>query len=162
MRVKMKESRGQGNATASVAMGLTGDDARTSARIDTDVELSGRVAAMGRGVIQDVSSKLVTTFAGNLQTMLAGDGASAQPEPAAAPAAASELSPGPAATSSTDDQPPVAPPPPPRRPEADEALDLGSIGGQVVVSQFKDPRRLAGLLIAVAAIALLLGRRRRG
>src|SRR3954447_25813116 len=51
LKVKMKESRGQGNATANVAMGLNEAAGRTTARMDTDVELSGKVAAMGRGVI---------------------------------------------------------------------------------------------------------------
>jgi carbon monoxide dehydrogenase subunit G len=131
LRVKMKESRGQGNATATVQMVLTGDDKRTSARIETDVELSGKVAAMGRGVIQDVSGKLVRTFAENLQKMLAGPPAA--PEPVAAP------------------EP---------EPEPAEALDLGSLGGQVVLSQLKDPKKLGALVVLIALIALLIGRGR--
>jgi carbon monoxide dehydrogenase subunit G len=133
LRVKMKESRGQGNATATVQMVLTGDDKRTSARIETDVELSGKVAAMGRGVIQDVSGKLVRTFAENLQKMLAG--------PPAAPE-------------------PVAAPEPEPEPEPAEALDLGSLGGQVVLSQLKDPKKLGALVVLIALIALLIGRGR--
>jgi len=162
MKVKMKESRGQGNATANVAMGLDEAGGRTSARMETDVELSGKVAAMGRGVIQDVSGKLVKQFAGNLQEMLEGK-PEPEPEPAAAeaaPAAASELSAGPAATSSSDDQPPAPKPAPaPQRP--DDALDLGELGGQVLLSQLKDPRKAGALLAVLALIALLIGRSRR-
>ena len=44
----------------------------TSATVTTDVQLSGKVATMGQGVLQDVSRRLVETFAGNLATMLEG------------------------------------------------------------------------------------------
>ena len=45
---------------------------------------------------------------------------------------------------------------PPRRPapEPAEALDLGSLGGAVLLDRLKDPRALAGLV----AVAFLLGR----
>src|SRR5512134_506463 len=59
MRAKAKESRGQGTADADVTMTLTGDNGRTSATITTDVELSGKAAAMGQGVLQDVAGRLV-------------------------------------------------------------------------------------------------------
>jgi len=166
LRVKMKESRGQGNATANVSTALVGDASKTSAKIETDVELSGKVAAMGRGVIQDVSGKLVRTFSQNLQTMLAGGPAEPEPTPApeAAPAAASTSAAGPAASASSDDAPPpprpaAATPPPP--PQGEDALDLGSLGGQVVLSQLKDPKKAAALVALLALIALLIGRSRR-
>src|SRR4051794_36425984 len=88
MRARAKESRGQGTANADVTMDLTGDNGRTSATILTDVELSGKVATMGQGVLQDVSGRLVQTFAKNLAAMLEGGEAAAAPAPAAAPAAA--------------------------------------------------------------------------
>jgi carbon monoxide dehydrogenase subunit G len=160
LRVKMKESRGQGNATATVQMVLSGDAKRTTARIETDVELSGKVAAMGRGVIQDVSGKLVRTFAENLQKMLAG--APAAPAPVAAPAAESTSAAGPAASApepEPEPRPAPAPSPPPAA-EPAEALDLGSLGGQVVLSQLKDPKKLGALVVLIALIALLIGRGR--
>src|SRR5919107_3514618 len=78
MKARAKESRGQGMADADVTMVLSGGDGRTSATVTTDVELSGKVATMGQGVLQDVSGRLVETFAKNLATMLEGG------EPAAA------------------------------------------------------------------------------
>src|SRR5918999_1122610 len=78
MKARAKESRGQGTADADVTMVLTGDDGRTSATVTTDVELSGKAASMGQGVLQDVAGRLVQTFAKNLATMLEGG------EPAAA------------------------------------------------------------------------------
>jgi len=47
-------------------------------------------------------------------------------------------------------------------PRADDALDLGSIGGAVIAERLQDPRRLAGLVAAIALISFFLGRRSRG
>src|SRR3712207_5296120 len=71
MKARAKESRGQGTADADVTMQLRGENGRTSATVTTDVELSGKAAAMGQGVLQDVAGRLVQTFAKNLATMLA-------------------------------------------------------------------------------------------
>jgi hypothetical protein len=127
-------------------MTLAEQDGGAHATIATDLQLSGRAAAMGRGVIGDVAQKLVETFAGNLASMLAGPAApaeDAQPagvtaEPAAAAAsgngATTETPSGPAeipsaapAQASVPWPPPApvetpaaatasAPPPPPSRP----------------------------------------------
>src|SRR5215210_819061 len=72
LKARAKESRGQGTADADVTMELSGDDGRTSATVTTEVELSGKVATMGQGVLQDVSGRLVRTFAQNLAKMLEG------------------------------------------------------------------------------------------
>src|ERR687898_88249 len=72
MKARAKESRGQGTADADVTMLLDGTNGRTSATLTTDVQLSGKVATMGQGVLQDVSGRLIGTFAENLATMLAG------------------------------------------------------------------------------------------
>ena len=88
MRARARESRGQGNADAQVEMKLTSDNGTTRGTIDTDVKLSGKAAAMGGGVIKEVSGKLVDQFAKNLAAML-GEGAEpgTQPTPEAAAAA---------------------------------------------------------------------------
>src|SRR5918911_389675 len=82
MKARAKESRGQGTADADVTMVLAGADGRTSATVTTEVQLSGKVATMGQGVLQDVSGRLVQTFATNLAAMLEGarTGAAAGPE----------------------------------------------------------------------------------
>jgi hypothetical protein len=84
---------------------------------------------------------------------------SGESQPAAEPAA-----PAPAAGTST---PPAAgataqAPPPPPQPEADDALDLGSLGGAMVADRLRDPKALGGVLAAVAVIFFILGRRLRG
>jgi uncharacterized protein len=137
MKARAKESRGQGTANADVIMVLSGGNGGTAATVTTDVELSGKVATMGQGVLQDVSGRLVQTFAQNLAAML--EGGEAAPAPEAAPAA--------------------EPAPSQPAPEPAEALDLGSLGGAVVAERLRDPRVLGGLLAAVALIAYWLVRR---
>src|SRR5439155_26270528 len=70
MKARAKEARGQGTADAHVAMTLSGENRRTSATVVTEAALAGRVATMGQGVLQDVSGRLVDTFAKNLAAML--------------------------------------------------------------------------------------------
>lgn len=154
MKARARESRGQGTANADVVMVLSGDDGRTSATVTTEVQLSGKVATMGQGVLQDVSGRLVDTFAKNLAAMLEGGG---RPETPGLDTAAPEAMPAastPAAGAAED-----ARREPAVRAESKEALDLGSLGGAVLAERLKDPRTLAGLLALVATVFYLLWRR---
>jgi uncharacterized protein len=85
MRARARETRGQGTADARVDLNLEQEGPTTKGAMTADVQLAGRAAAMGRGVIQDVSAKIVSTFAQNLETMLSGGGAQAAPEPQTVP-----------------------------------------------------------------------------
>jgi uncharacterized protein len=175
MKARAKESRGQGTADADVTMALSGDEHRTSAVVTTDVALSGKVATMGQGVLQDVSGRLVQTFADNLAQMLAGDGAGAGPPatagatsgaepasasgaPAAAGGAGAATATGAAAGSAGAGTAGAAATPPPPAQGAD-ALDLGSLGGAVIAERMRDPRTLGPALFIAALIGFLLGRR---
>ena len=134
MRVKAREARGQGTADASVHMSLDEFADGSKAKIDTDLQLSGRAASMGRGVIGDVAEKLIETFAGNLAAMLGGGGATVE-TPAVDGAAPALTDPAPAQASPADtppadtppadtppaDTPPVETPPAPTPPAAAEA-----------------------------------------
>jgi carbon monoxide dehydrogenase subunit G len=132
MRARARETRGQGTADARVDLSLVEDGATTKGTMVSDVQLAGRAAAMGRGVIQDVSAKIVTTFSKNLETMLSGGAPEPEPQPLAtgpeappAPDAATEPAPqatgaeaggGPEAAAATGPPPPgtaAAPTPPP-------------------------------------------------
>jgi carbon monoxide dehydrogenase subunit G len=66
-----REARGQGTATAQVGFALAPQGATTRADIEMDVQLSGRAAALGQGVLQQVAEKLVTEFAANLAHLCA-------------------------------------------------------------------------------------------
>jgi carbon monoxide dehydrogenase subunit G len=154
MRAKAREARGQGTVNSLVVMKLTGAEGRTTGEITTDVQLSGRVASMGRGIIQDVSARIVDQFSENLAEMLAGSAAPAAPAEAAAPSAAA---PGVAAPSAA--APP--PPPPPPKPAASSELSAADVAGAVVMGRLKEPKGLAIGLGLAALIGFLIGRRRR-
>jgi uncharacterized protein len=163
MKARAKESRGQGTADADVTMVLAGADGRTAATVTTEVQLSGKVATMGQAVLQDVSRRLVATFAENLAAMLAGEGAPEPPAQAVAGAGGAggvpAAGPSPPPAGAPGD---AAPKPPPsataQAPPAD-ALDLGSLGGAVLADRLRRPQTLPFLIAAVALVAFLLGRR---
>ncbi|HMQ25938.1 MAG TPA: SRPBCC family protein [Acidimicrobiales bacterium] len=71
-----RDTRGQGNASATITAQLTPSDAGTHVVVDTDLKVTGKVAQFGRGVMADVSAKLMAQFVENLETtVLADDGA---------------------------------------------------------------------------------------
>ncbi len=70
MRGKAKEARGQGTAQATVDLRLTAMDGGVRGDITADVQLSGRAAAMGQGVLREVTTQLVDQFARNLAELL--------------------------------------------------------------------------------------------
>ena len=81
-----RDSRGAGNANALITATLHEIDA-TNTRVDvhTDLSITGKVAQFGRGVMADVSGKLMMQFADNLQELLENE-----PEAGAAEAAADD------------------------------------------------------------------------
>jgi uncharacterized protein len=60
---KGKESRGSGTAGATVTATLVGAGATTKARVTTDLNVTGRPAQFGRGVMAEVAAKLIDQFA---------------------------------------------------------------------------------------------------
>src|SRR4051812_35340609 len=81
MRARARETRGQGTADARVDLSLVQEGETTKGTMVAEVQLAGRAAAMGRGVIQDVSAKIVSTFSENLEQMLGGGGPAVEPAP---------------------------------------------------------------------------------
>src|ERR1700722_3813867 len=76
-----KETRGAGTAAATVRSELHGEGGETEVTVHTSLNVTGRPAQFGRGVMADVSAKLIGIFATNLADMLAAGNGSA-PEPA--------------------------------------------------------------------------------
>jgi carbon monoxide dehydrogenase subunit G len=72
---KGKDSRGAGNANALIDARLTADGDRTVVTVSTDLNISGKVAQFGSGMIKEVSAKLLGQFVGNLEAMLLGPAA---------------------------------------------------------------------------------------
>jgi carbon monoxide dehydrogenase subunit G len=63
MEAKATEARGQGTARATITTTLSAQDGGTHADVVTDLQLTGRVAQMGRGIVEDVSRRLMGEFA---------------------------------------------------------------------------------------------------
>ncbi len=66
-----RDTRGAGNASALITAELTEiSSATTKVNVKTELTITGKVAQFGRGAISDVSSKLMTQFARNLEELL--------------------------------------------------------------------------------------------
>jgi uncharacterized protein len=62
-----RDTKGQGNASATVSAQLSDVGGRTQVNLVTDLNLTGKVAQFGRGVLGDVSGKLMGQFVDNLE-----------------------------------------------------------------------------------------------
>ena len=92
IEAKGKESRGSGTAGATVTTQLFPEGSTTKVRVETDLNITGRPAQFGRGVMAEVAAKLIGQFAKCLEDEINSApppaAAAATPEaPAAAPAA---------------------------------------------------------------------------
>jgi len=97
---KGKESRGTGNAAATVTAQLREDGERTNVTVDTDLKIVGKLAQFGSGMLQQVSEKLLGQFVESLEAELAAKntqstGTPASPESPASPASAASAAPEP-------------------------------------------------------------------
>jgi uncharacterized protein len=92
IEAKGKDKRGNGTAAVTVTTSLTAEsEERTAVEVDTDLNITGKPAQFGRGVIQDVSDKLLGQFTECLESKIgAADdhGAAAESAPASVPESA--------------------------------------------------------------------------
>jgi carbon monoxide dehydrogenase subunit G len=66
-----RDTRGQGTASALITAQLAPDgDSATKVSVTTDLTITGKVAQFGRGVMADVSAKLMDQFADNLAAVV--------------------------------------------------------------------------------------------
>jgi uncharacterized protein len=63
---KAKEAGGQGNAEAKVELQLAEAGTGTEAKIHSDINVTGKAAQMGEGVIAAVTEGMIAQFAENL------------------------------------------------------------------------------------------------
>jgi len=68
LKAEGRETRGQGNVTAVITATMTPSGEGTSVVVATDLTISGKVAQFGRGVLADVSAKLLDQFVANLES----------------------------------------------------------------------------------------------
>jgi uncharacterized protein len=81
MRATARDARGAGTAAATISTVMRPVDAGTLVEVETDIQISGPAAQFGRGVMQEVSAKLMARFADCLAVEM-GAGAE-RPEPPA-------------------------------------------------------------------------------
>ncbi len=145
---KGKDKRGNGTAGANVVVTMTDVGGSTDVSVQTDLAITGKPAQFGRGVMQDVSDKLLGQFVACLEQRLTAPEPEPEPEPVAAEPLASTGEAAPAAP------PPKAAPKPPPPPV--EALDLGSAVLPVILKSYW--KQALGALAALAVIRRLLKR----
>jgi carbon monoxide dehydrogenase subunit G len=68
-----RETRGAGTASATVRSTLQGQEGQTQVTVHTTLNVTGRPAQFGRGVMAEVGGKLIGIFASNLADMLGAD-----------------------------------------------------------------------------------------
>jgi carbon monoxide dehydrogenase subunit G len=132
LSVAGRERRGAGQVRAQVTAGLTEDEGTTTAKMVTDVDVTGRVAQFGRGLIADVSSRLTRQFVDNLTAKVFADDSSSSAADAGGPAAA----------------------PGPPKPESDAPLNLGAAAMMPVLKRVI-PAAAILLLLAILVWQLL-------
>ncbi len=95
IKAEGRDSRGQGNASAMITAQLSEiTPSRTKVVVNTDLTVTGKVAQFGRGVMAEVSEKILTQFVQNLETRVLSQ-QTAPSAPAAAPGGAALASPPP-------------------------------------------------------------------
>ncbi|MCU1502097.1 MAG: putative carbon monoxide dehydrogenase accessory protein, partial [Ilumatobacteraceae bacterium] len=71
LKAEGRDTGGKGNADASItATAESVSDKVTKVVVETDLRVTGKVAQFGRGIMADVSKKLMNQFASNLNSML--------------------------------------------------------------------------------------------
>ncbi|MCX9193908.1 carbon monoxide dehydrogenase [Carbonactinospora thermoautotrophica] len=85
LKAEGRDTRGQGNASALITVQLTPDGTGTKVVVKTDLKITGKLAQFGKGVIEDISKKLLAQFVDALENQLV---AQEKPAPAAQPAGA--------------------------------------------------------------------------
>ncbi|MFB9314791.1 SRPBCC family protein [Nocardioides plantarum] len=159
---KGKDKRGNGTAGAQVTLTMAdGADGGTDVQVVTDLNVTGKPAQFGRGVMQDVSDKLLGQFVACLEQRLTAEPeptepvatpaepVAEEPTPLADAAAAAATAPRPAAAPK-----PAAPKPATPKPAQDDALDLGAAVLPVLVKGYWK-QGLGGLVVLAVLWRLL-------
>ena len=146
LRAEGRDTRGAGNAAADITAELEATDIGTKVTVTTDLTVTGKVAQFGRGVMADVSKKLMGQFADNLSDLIAASGDEAVVE-----SPASEVTADAPADEVTVDAP-VDETPAVRVVDAPEveAIDLLGAAGAPIL------KRLVRTLLAVVAVVVII------
>ncbi len=135
IQAKGKDKRGNGTAGVNVVARMMADGAGTAVEVTSDLSITGKPAQFGRGVIQDVSDKLLNQFVECIAAHLG----EAPAEPAEDPP-----------TPSAGDPAPPPPQPAPAQPAAASELNLMSTVMPVMLKRYGLP--VAGVVVAVVVV----------
>jgi carbon monoxide dehydrogenase subunit G len=167
IEAKGKDKRGNGTAGATVTIQLTdAGDGSTRADVQTDLAVTGKPAQFGRGVMQDVSDKLLGQFIGCIEGRIGEAHPQEQPAaattaPAPGPAPTPVQVPPPIATEPAAVAQPTSAPPTSAPPasgvrggaDKDDALDLGSTVLPVLLKSY-GKQLVVGAVVVVALIVV--------
>ena len=78
IRGEGRDTRGAGNAAADITASLESTTEGTRVNVVTDLKITGKVAQFGRGVMADISKKLMGQFADNLSELVLAEGGNSQ------------------------------------------------------------------------------------
>ena len=145
-----RDTRGQGNAKAKILVTMAPEGVGTRVDVTTDLSITGKVAQFGRGVLADVSSKLMGQFVENLERDVLNEAGGSDTSTAGGPyeRALESVPSGPQARATEG----------PRKIESEEVepVDLLGVAGAPVT------KRLVPILVgALALLAVWRFRRRR-
>jgi carbon monoxide dehydrogenase subunit G len=166
LTARARDSRGQGTAAATITSTMAAADEGTRVTVETDLRVTGPAASFGRGVMQDVSARMMRQFAECLAAEMGAGGVERRSDAVsdqAVPVSNEGIE-------LTGPLPSDLPEPPPteagvRWPpgmessaaeealpdqRADDVLDLGAIGRQALV------RRAVPAAAATATVLLLI------
>jgi carbon monoxide dehydrogenase subunit G len=150
-----KETRGAGTASATVRASLEPESGGegTTATMHTTMNVTGRPAQFGRGVMVEVGGKLVEQFAQNLRQLIAEDGAAGGNAAGATQDGPGSTQPSPVVPAAAVTPTPTTPPPA----ASADSINLVKLVGPALL------KRVIPVVVVAAALALL-GRRlfRRG
>ena len=148
LKAKGRDTGGRGNAEADISATAEAlSPTSTKCVVTADLHITGKVAQFGRGIMGDVSRKLIDQFSHNLNTMLDEQGPEAADVSGATPDAAD---------APTASETPVGEAPGVRKIEgpAADPVDLADMAGPALF------KRLGPAIAAILLLLLLLRRRR--
>jgi carbon monoxide dehydrogenase subunit G len=162
LKAEGRDTGGKGNASATITAQLFAVDAASAkCTVDTQLNISGKVAQFGRGALADVSDKLLLQFVDNLNKLIASQPTGLAPsapspapaptKPAATPAATQAASPPPVTPTGPAPSAPAAAPTAPvvRKIEQTQEvapLNLLDTAGSTIA------KRLVPVLVVIAAV----------
>ncbi|MEV6926766.1 SRPBCC family protein [Dactylosporangium sp. NPDC051485] len=142
IEAKGRDASGKGRASALVTAVLVPEGTSTKVQVETDLNIAGPLAQMGRSTIADISTRLLTQFVNNLEERLAAEQSTVDAvaeAPVAAPQEAPSAAPQEAPVAALEAKPEV------------EAVNLTDVAGTGTLLKLALP-----VVVVIAAIVALV------